>query len=164
MHIWQLFCIFHREMRIFSMGSTGLMTTSKMYSPLVTGCVLQVELQAYCTFFLSVVLLCAADPDEHRILSMVQEAGMLNPDYLYITLDHLPPGNIRTPWGSNTHLMEVYKYIIQVNFLLCSSYLNKFKGKHVTKPKTNNIVTIHGFEEGINFFGKSSSCCQPFFL
>ncbi len=69
--------------------------------------------------FVLVVILCASDKDEHNILKLAQKSGMTNGEYLYITLDHLPPINIRTPWTSkdtrdDQNLVDIYKHVLEV--------------------------------------------------
>ena len=77
------------------------------------------------SYFYTVVLLCAPDADEYRFLERAKLKGMTSLEYLWITLDHLPPANIQTPWysrGNNrTDLIDVYKKIIQVMplYILC---------------------------------------------
>jgi hypothetical protein len=70
----------------------------------------------------SVILMCATKADEHNIMLEAQARGMTNPEYLYISLDHIPPDDIATPWagladvhkGREDELFEAYKSVLQV--------------------------------------------------
>ena len=67
----------------------------------------------------AVVLLCAATADEHKLLRAAQARGMMQGDYLFITLYHIPPSTIATPWinPEDTELTQAYMAVKQVGCL-----------------------------------------------
>ena len=71
------------------------------------------------SFVCPVIVLCASDHDEHRFLMRAYHRGLLDGSFVFITLDHLPPDNIRQPWStanSTLHqlLKAAYNYVFQV--------------------------------------------------
>ena len=70
-------------------------------------------------FSSTVVLLCAVEEDEHKLLRAAQARGMTQGEYLFITLYHLPPSTIATPWidPEDTELIEAYMAVKQVSSL-----------------------------------------------
>jgi hypothetical protein len=68
-------------------------------------------------FAVAVIVLCAPDTDEHNFLLRAEALGMLNNEYLYVTIDHLKPVNIQTPWKtggkSNEAARRLYRSVIE---------------------------------------------------
>ncbi|KAK2163896.1 hypothetical protein LSH36_72g00037 [Paralvinella palmiformis] len=76
-----------------------------------------------------IVLMCAKKEDEHNILLAAQERGMTNSEYLYISLDHIPPDDIRTPWAGisdknkpkEAQLFQAYRSVLQMSLASVNS-------------------------------------------
>ena len=66
-----------------------------------------------------VVIICVNLADEHKVLEHAMRRQMTMGDFVFITMDHLPPDNIETPWvmdGANrTDLIPAYRVVQQGN-------------------------------------------------
>ena len=72
--------------------------------------------------YFSVVVLCVSPTDEHNILFTAVKRGMdQRGGYVYISLDHLPPSNVQTPWTvggvENENVVDAYHSVLQVGVL-----------------------------------------------
>ncbi|ELU09641.1 hypothetical protein CAPTEDRAFT_202251 [Capitella teleta] len=66
-----------------------------------------------------IIIICGPAEDKKRFLLRANAAGMVNAEYLYISLNHLQPPNIQTPWVTGEEDDEVvrplYRYVIESN-------------------------------------------------